>query len=94
MKKYLLVLLLAGCAQQQPQVSYRDQVFAQCRSYGHVEGTEQFKQCVMQVDMQNRALINQQALQDESARQYRAMPMCSSLTAFEAGFYRAQGRCR
>ena len=81
--------------------AYRSQVFAQCRAYGYAEGTEAFKQCLMQVDMANRqaadqqrAILLQQILTNESAGQQNAMPFCSSLPPGTAGYARAQGRCR
>ena len=89
-----LFLLLMGCAQQPVGPSYQERVHARCASYGFTPGTDQFRDCVMKVDMAVRQAVIQQELQDQSAAQVRAMPLCSSLTAFEAGFYRAQGRCR
>jgi hypothetical protein len=64
---FVVMVLLAGCATPQEkaaqeaqaqaaqQEAYRQQVFGQCRSYGIAEGTEEFRRCLMQVDMAYRA---------------------------------------
>lgn len=113
---YLVALTLVGCAtpeqiearrqqelaqQQAAQAAYRERVFGQCRAYGFTEGTEQFRQCLMQVDMANqqqnaatRQMILQQYLQQQNEQEIRAMPYCSSLPPVIAGYRRAQGTCR
>lgn len=65
--RYLIVLmLLAGCVsaeekqrreyeeQQARAAEYRAQVHRQCAGYGYTEGTDDFRKCVVQVDMANR----------------------------------------
>lgn len=65
----LVVTLLAGCVSAQDAAwerelqqrradaqreQYRQQVLGQCRGYGLLDGSEDFKRCVMQVDMASR----------------------------------------
>lgn len=100
--RYVLLLLLAGCATQEElaaqhaaeQAQYRNAVHAQCRGYGLTQGTTQFSECLMRVDMAYRQLLLDHALQEETAARTRALPYCSSLPPGLAGAYRAQGRCR
>lgn len=61
-----LFVLLAGCETMQEKQAresveqqvraeeYRRGVIAQCRGYGVPEGTEEFRRCLMQVDMAYR----------------------------------------
>lgn len=68
-----LYLLLAGCAtgpdpaevarqDAARQQAYRERIANQCRAYGFTPGTDQFRGCLMQVDMTYRQ-------QDEALRQ-------------------------
>lgn len=56
--RYLLVLLLAGCATQEQlqerQRAYMNTLYAQCSAYGFAQGTPDFGQCLMRLDMANR----------------------------------------
>lgn len=62
MRNLIVLLLLAGCAtaeQKERELraqedAYWRHVFAQCRAYGHAEGSEAFKTCAMQVDLANQ----------------------------------------
>jgi hypothetical protein len=105
----LLLVSLTGCysaeermrrrelAAQQEEANrqaYRDAVAYRCQSYGFRPGTPDFSNCVMQIDQSNRTMLMQQMLQDESARQTRALPPCSQLPPGQAGYMRAQGQCR
>jgi hypothetical protein len=112
----LVALLLAGCVsqeeiarrqalqaeyQQQAAHAYRDNLFRECRSIGYQEGTEGFKQCVLQLHMQNQAhnsqiesTLLQGAMQQQQQQNYLSLPYCSQLAPGLAGMARAQGRCR
>ena len=109
--RYLLFLLaLAGCASEEPrrQQAERQTVAAQreayqrsleyrCASYGFVQGTADYRNCVVQVDMANRqqdAKTRNAMLQQILEKKYGAMPLCSSLPSGLAGYHRAQGHCR
>ena len=93
-------------AEEQRQVAaqreaYRQNVYSQCRSYGFRDGSAEFNNCVMRVDMSNREqdaatrqMILQQAIQAEQVRQQRALPLCSSMGPGMAGYMRAEGSCR
>lgn len=64
--RYLIVLLLAGCATQE-QIHARQQAYvaklaAQCDAYGFQRGSAEFSQCVMRLDMANRQ-SNRRALE-------------------------------
>lgn len=110
---YLVAFTLVGCAatpeqiearrqqeqaqQQAAQAAYRERVFGQCRAYGFTEGSAEFRQCLMQVDMANQqqnAATRQIILQQMLQQQYQSMPLCSSLPPFTSGYRRAEGTCR
>jgi hypothetical protein len=87
--------LQARAEQEEAQrQAYRQGIQNRCASYGFRPGTPDFSNCVMQIDQGNRQMLMQQMLQDESARQQRAMPYCADLPPGQAGYMRAQGRCR
>lgn len=102
--RYVVVLfvLVAGCATPEQQYAqqaadraeYQRLLAQRCTSYGFTAGTLEFSNCVMQVDMSARNLLLQQSLQEESMRQERALPLCSSLGPGLRGYMKAQGRCR
>lgn len=102
MRYAMCLLILVGCAtpeqerarQAAEQAEYQQLVFQRCRSYGFTDATPEFRQCVMQVDMAARQMLQQHTLQEESMRRQRAMPMCSTLPPGTAGYMRSQGRCR
>ena len=85
---------LAAEHEQAQRQAYRQRINDRCASYGFRPGTPDFSNCVMQIDQGNRQMIRQQILQEESARQQRAMPYCSELPPGQAGYMRAQGQCR
>lgn len=64
MKRYLFVLLLAGCATPQERAqAYRTALENRCSAYGFTAGTPDFARCMMQLDaaarQQNDALLIQ-----------------------------------
>ena len=112
MRYVLLAFLLAGCAtpeeqgqrvrqqilqQEEQREAYTRQVVATCRAYGFIPQTPAWSNCMMQVDMANRAQ-NQQLqnmlLQQFLNQQPNPMPLCSSLPPGLQGYERAGGRCR
>lgn len=116
MRYLVLLFVLAGCAtpeqiqarrdaeayqQEAQRQAYRDRVYGQCRAYGFSEGTDQFRNCLMQVDQANqqqnaatRQMLLQQLIQQQNESNVRAMPYCSMLPPAIAGFRRAQGTCK
>lgn len=56
----LSLLVLAGCAtddranHERQAAEYRAGVEGQCRAYGFTEGSPEFRDCLMRVDMTNR----------------------------------------
>jgi len=75
--------------------AYRERVYSQCRAYGFAVGTPQFSNCLMQVDMANHQQNAQtQNIVLQQMRYEQAMPLCSSLSPFLAGYYKPQGRCQ
>lgn len=63
--RYLLVLvLLAGCTSQEEQNRrYTAAVHNRCEGYGFKQGTKEFSNCVMQVDLANRHAAQQRQIQ-------------------------------
>ncbi len=105
MTRYLSVLLLiGGCASEtvqaddaQDRAAYREHVYAQCDSYGYQRGSKAFSDCLMSVDLANRQMADQlrgAILQEALQREYRTLPLCSSLPSGMSGYERAAGRCR
>jgi hypothetical protein len=80
------------------RIAYFQRIVAQCRQYGFADESPDMKNCIMQVDQANKAqlrgVILQQIMQDESARQQRALPLCSQLPPGLAGYSRSKGECR
>ena len=104
MKRYLCVLLVAGCAEIQPQPSqeeilanYLQRLHATCASYGFRDGSPEFQNCLMQVDQatkNRRSATSNTLLQQMLQNQQQALPLCSSLPPGLAGYRRAEGGCR
>lgn len=108
----VLFVLLSACAtqeeiaaqrrhefaqQQAAREAYREQVYGQCRAYGFVDGSPEFRQCLMQVDQANQqrnAQMNAVILQQLLHENEQQRPLCSALAPGMSGYYRAQGRCR
>ena len=75
MKKFILIgtMFLSGCVASQQQIA------AKCASYGFQYGTPEYSQCLMQVEAQNRAAVQQywqnlsQQVQQADIEQQRAM---------------------
>jgi hypothetical protein len=110
MRYLFFMLALAGCASEEPlrkqadrqtvtaqREAYQRSLEYRCTSYGFVQGTPDFRSCLMQVDTANRqqdAKTRNAMLQQILEKKYGAMPLCSSLPASLAGYHRAQGHCR
>lgn len=73
----VIAALIAGCASTEQMAArniyeaqqlaaqreqYRQRVMAQCRAYGFSDGTDEYRKCLMQVDMANQQ-------QNEAGRQ-------------------------
>lgn len=67
--RYLMVLLLAGCVSVEEQnAQYSMALNRQCLNYGFTQGTREFSNCVMQLDIANQQAWN--AREIERRRQY------------------------
>lgn len=90
-------------AQQHEAASraYTENLRGQCRAIGYQDGTEGFRQCILQLHSQNQAqqtqmqgILLNNVLQQQMQQQQNALPYCSQLPPFVAGMRRAQGQCR
>lgn len=78
--RYLLLLLLAGCAMDPTQ--YREMLASHCSGYGYTRGTLEHAQCMERTNAQaqaNQAQRNRAAM--EAGRQINA-PQGSALDAY------------
>lgn len=86
----------AEYAQQQAEAAqYRARVIQVCEGYGFRQGTQDFSQCMMQVDQaakQRQANMINAIL--PGLIQAAPLPLCSSFPPFLAGYKRASGECR
>lgn len=105
--RYLFVLLfVAGCAiepdeqvvdSSSGQEAIQQRLIAQCRAYGFTEGTPEFSQCLMQIDMarkQRDSQVDQLLMQELIQQERRPLPSCASFPPGLAGYKKAAGECR